>query len=238
VAYTIFAVWQSRRQQKQVHREKEKSPSQPAIKSSSNLVLIQVGLIVAGLGLLVVGARWLVGGAVSIAQFLGASELIVGLTVVAVGTSLPEIATSIAATLRGERDIAVGNAVGSNIFNILLVLGMAAVIAPTGIAVSTPALRFDIPVMIAVMIACLPIFFTDYTIARWEGFLFLAYYAAYTLYLVLQATEHDALPAFSLVMLTFVVPLTGITLLVLTYRAIRTNHRLATEDRDLAEGET
>jgi cation:H+ antiporter len=161
-----------------------------------------------------------VGGAVQVATLLGVSELIIGLTVVAVGTSLPEIATSVLASLRGERDIAVGNVVGSNLFNILSVLGISAVISPPGIPVAHAALTFDIPVMIAVAAACLPIFFTGHLIARWEGAVFLAYYAAYTLYLVLDATNHDALPAFSTTMIVFVLPITAVTLGILAAGAL------------------
>lgn len=181
-------------------------------------------LVLAGLVLLVLGARWLVAGAVTVAQLLGVSELVIGLTVVAIGTSLPEIATSLLAALRGEREIAVGNIVGSNIFNLLLVLGAAATIAPDGVAITGAALRFDLPVMTAVAAACLPIFFTGHCIARWEGALFLGYYLAYTGYLLLKAADHDALPAFSLAMMVFVVPLTVVTLVVVSVRAWRHRH--------------
>ena len=186
---------------------------------------VQILLVLAGMGLLIQGSTWLVDAAVTLARQLGMSELIVGLTLVAMGTSLPEVATSVMAAVRGERDIAVGNAVGSNIFNILLVLGLCSIVAPNGVDVSIPALHFDIPVMIAVSIVCLPIFFTGYEIARWEGILFLGYYLAYVVYLLLNATHHRALPAFSMIMLTFVVPITAITLLGLVIRAIRTNSR-------------
>jgi cation:H+ antiporter len=118
------------------------------------------------------------------------------------------------AGLRGERDIAIGNVVGSGLFNLLGVLGLSAAVAPGGIPVSEPVLWFDLPVMIAVAGACLPIFFTGYTIARWEGFLFLGYYVAYTTYLVLGATQHEALSTFSFAMGAFVVPLTIVTLVV------------------------
>lgn len=182
-------------------------------------LLMNIGLIIVGLAMLVVGSGWLVDGAVAIARALGLSELIIGLTIIAAGTSLPEVAASMIAALRGERDIAVGNVVGSNIFNILGILGLTAVIAPSGVAVAPAALAFDIPVMIAVMLACLPIFFTEHRIARWEGGLFLGYYVAYTAYLVLAATNHDALPLFSSMMMTFVLPLTLITLVVLGVRA-------------------
>ena len=108
----------------------------------------------------------------------------------AVGTSLPEVATSIVAAMRGERDIAVGNVIGSCLFNILAVTGIAAIVTPSGLDVSPALVRFDIPVMIAVTLACLPIFATGHLITRWEGGLFLAYYLAYVLYLVLAATGH------------------------------------------------
>jgi len=174
-----------------------------------------------GLSPLVIGARWLVDGAVTMAQALGLSELVIGLTIVAAGTSLPEVATSTVASLRGERDIAVGNIVGSNVYNILAGIGLAGILAPDGLQVPPAALRFDIPVMIAVALACLPIFFTGNTIARWEGLLFFGYYVAYSLYLVLGATQHEALPAFSAIMLAFVLPLTAVTVLIVTVRAVR-----------------
>ena len=185
----------------------------------------QIAYIVVGLGLLVLGSRWLVAGAVGLAEALGMSDLVIGLTVVAAGTSTPEIATSIVASLRGERDIAVGNVVGSNIFNILCVLGLSAAIAPSGIEVARAALLFDIPVMIAVSVACLPIVFTGHLIARWEGLLFLGYYVAYTLYVVLDASDHEMGPVLATGMIWFVIPLTVVTLAVVTLRTIR--HRAA-----------
>jgi cation:H+ antiporter len=195
-----------------------------AIKTSMHWA-VDAALIVVGLVLLILGARWLVSSAVTIAEAMGVSELVIGLTIVAAGTSLPEVATSIIATVRGQRDIAVGNVVGSNIFNILAVLGLTAMVAPGGLPVSAAAINFDYPVMLAVAVACLPIFFVGYTIARWEGGLFLAYYVAYTTYLVLAATQHDALPAFSDAMLYFVLPLTIITLGIVLFRELSAHRR-------------
>jgi cation:H+ antiporter len=149
------------------------------------------------------------------------SELIIGLTIVAAGTSLPELATSIIASIRGERDIAVGNVVGSNIFNILAVLGVAAIAAPNGVNVSSAALRFDMPVMIAVALSCLPIFFTGNLIDRREGLLFTGYYLAYTFYLILYSTQHSLLPMYSSVMLVFVLPITAITLSIVMWRSVQ-----------------
>jgi cation:H+ antiporter len=180
-----------------------------------------VAFVVVGLGLLVVGGRWLVDGAVEIAEAVGVSELVIGLTVVAIGTSMPEIATSLLAVARGERDIAVGNVVGSNIFNILLIGGATGVVTAGGAAVPDALVRFDLPVMTAVAVACLPVFFTDRTISRWEGVVFVGYYVAYTLYLLLDAAGHDAQPVFGATMLVFVLPITALTLAVLAAREWR-----------------
>lgn len=215
IGYTVFVIRQSRRENR-TDNTIEGNQEQPERKQSWP---VQLGLIAAGLGLLILGSRWLVDGAIVFARLLGVSELIIGLTIIAAGTSLPEVATSVIASMRGQRDISVGNVVGSNIFNIVAVLGLASALSPLGISVPVAALGFDIPVMIAVAVACLPVFFTGRQISRWEGWLFLAYYGAYTLYLLLDAAQHDALPVFNTVMLAFVLPLTAITLIVLSIRA-------------------
>ncbi len=226
ITYTVFVIRQSRKETRAVQEEYAEAFDGRAQVGRSS-VLLQVGLIVAGLVALIVGSRWLLDSAVAIARGLNVSELVIGLTIVALGTSAPELATSILAALRGERDIAVGNVVGSNLFNLLGVLGLTAAISPQGVAIPAAALTLDIPFMIATSIACLPIFFTGYRIARWEGFLFLGYYVAYTLYLILAATQHDALPRFSLVFFELIAPLTVVTLGVLAVRVIRTNSHTA-----------
>ena len=165
-----------------------------------------------GLGLLVLGSKFLVDSSIAIARSFGVSELVIGLTLVAAGTSLPELATSVVASIRGERDIAVGNVIGSNIFNILAVLGGSSLFSAEGLTVSASALRFDIPVMIAVAVICLPVFITGQLIARWEGLLFLSYYVAYTAYLIMDSTNHENLPIFSNILLFFVFPATVISL--------------------------
>ena len=177
--------------------------------------LRDAALVVVGVALLVLGARLLVGAATEIAGAFGVSDLVIGLTVVAVGTSLPELATSVIAAVRGQREMAIGNVVGSNIFNLTVVLGLTAAVAPGGVPVDPAALRFDLPVMVAVAVALVPIVFTGRVIARWEAGVFLAYFGVYVGYLLLQASDHDALPAFSAVMLAFVVPITVLTLVVL-----------------------
>ena len=183
--------------------------------------LINAGYIVAGLILLVVGSNLLVSGAVSLATALGLSELVIGLTIIAIGTSLPELATSLIAAWKGERDIAVGNIVGSNLFNLLAVLGLAGLVSPEKISVASSAIKFDFPVMLAVMVACLPIFFAGYRISRWEGALFLAYYFAYTAYLIMQSNGEAFATTFADAMIGYAVPLTAITLFVIAARAWR-----------------
>lgn len=219
LAYTAFLLYQSRKQSNHTPEDEYTQEYSNASRRSLRQWLINLGLIVAGLGLLVLGSRWLVEGAIVIAKAVGVSELVIGLTIVAAGTSLPELATSVIASWRGERDIAVGNVVGSNIFNILAVLGVSGVVAPDGINVSTAILRFDGLVMIASAVACLPIFATGNRIDRWEGAVFTLYYIAYTIYLVLNSTQHERLPLFSTVMLAFVIPLTAITLVIVTWRS-------------------
>lgn len=219
IGYLLFAIYGAQNETPAVQAEYEREfGCEPPTRGQ---IALQIGLIVAGLALLVLGSRWLVAGAVAFATLIGVSQLVIGLTVVAVGTSLPEIATSVIASLRGERDIAVGNVVGSNIFNILAVLGIMGLLSPTPVPVARGALTFDLPVMITVAVACLPIFFTGYCITRWEGVLFLLYYLAYTLYLILAAAHHGALPIYSWIMLAFVLPLTALTLVTLVLGGLR-----------------
>jgi cation:H+ antiporter len=179
-----------------------------------------IALVIFGIAGLVAGSDRLVFGAVYIAREFGVSELIIGLTIVSLGTSLPEVATSVLAALKGERDIAVGNVVGSNIFNIVTVLGISSIVSPAGIAVAKEALDFDMLVMIAVALAALPIFFYGYRIGRVSGFFFLIFYAAYISHLLLDATGNPALAPYRHVMLVFVTPAVGLALLVLLFRAI------------------
>ncbi len=221
LAYTVLLIRQSRRETKQLKQEYAEETHVASGPSWDDRLPVQLGLIAVGLVLLVFGSRWLVEGAITIATALGVSELVIGLTIVAAGTSLPEVAASIIAALKGQRDIAVGNVVGSNIFNILSVLGISALVAPSSLSVPQSLLEFDMVVMIAVAVACLPIFFTGNTIARWEGFVFLGYYIAYTAYLVLASQQSELLPTYSFVMLALVVPLTVLTLTVLVYRAFK-----------------
>lgn len=237
VAYMAWSVRASRRETKAVKKEYDAAYGVPEKEQKRVQPIVSFGLVVAGLVALVVGAGWLVDGAVVLAKALGVGELLIGLTVVAVGTSLPEVATSIVASVRGERDIAVGNVVGSNIFNAFGVLGASAAFSSRGIAVAPAALRFDIPVMIAACVACLPIFFNGYRIARWEGALLLGHYVAYVLYLILTATQHAALGPYTLAMMAFVLPLSAITLVVIVVRELRGRARAKRAEAAQTKGE-
>ena len=210
VGYTLFLLWQSM---------KEKDPSvqdeyeeEYAFKSDNPVRSwgVNLGFLVVGSYLLVLGSRWLVASATTIAKAWGVSDLVIGLTIVAIGTSLPELATSVMASIKGERDIAVGNVVGSNIFNILAVLGVAAMVSPGGVTVAPSTLVMDIPFAILVAIACMPIFLTGNIINRWEGGIFIAYYVLYTVHLILKASGSESLQLFNSVMAFGLIPLTAI----------------------------
>jgi cation:H+ antiporter len=219
VAYTVFLVVQSRRETKAAQDEYAQE-LQPAVKGAWDSKLpAQLALIAAGLVALVLGSEWLVTASVSFAKAMGVSDLVIGLTIVAAGTSMPEVATSITAAIKGERDIAVGNVVGSNTFNILGCLGISGLVSgEAGLAMSQALMNFDIWVMLAVALACLPVFLTGREIARWEGGVFIVYYAAYVAYLILAAQQHALLGTFSTAMMSFVVPITVISLIVAVIR--------------------
>jgi cation:H+ antiporter len=225
IVYTAFLIYQSRREKDASVQDEYAQEYGDRSSTALHQWLKNAAFIIGGLALLILGSRWLVEGAIAIAQAWGINELIIGLTIVAVGTSLPEAATSLIASLRGQRDIAVGNVVGSNIFNILAVLGLAGLLSPNGVAVQASALRFDIPVMIAVAVACVPIFFTGNIISRWEGLLFLVYYVAYTTYLGFKVTDHDDLSTISTVLLLCVLTSTAVIFALVTSRHIRRSPR-------------
>ncbi|PZO20736.1 MAG: sodium:calcium antiporter [Leptolyngbya foveolarum] len=208
IAYTLFLLYQSRRDKDPVVQAEYAQFEQRS--HSSKETALNVGLLVVGLVMLIAGSQLLIQSAVTIATLLGVSELMIGLTVVAVGTSLPELATSVTASLRGESDIAVGNVVGSNIFNILVVLGLSGAVSPTGTGVSPAAIAFDIPVMIAVAAMCLPICFTGNKISRKEGALLFTYYLLYVGYLATNMIN----PGLSWPIWIGIVPV-GLTLLTL-----------------------
>jgi cation:H+ antiporter len=222
VLYTLAVLWAARQEASpEIAQEYDAAfpppPKRTWLRAAGYAVLCGVGLV-----LLEVGTRWMVQSAVRIAEALGVSELMIGLTIVAVGTSLPEMATSLVAAIRKQRDIAVGNIVGSCLFNLLLVLGAAGVLGSQPVPVPPDAQWVDMPIMLATAAVCLPIFFTGQRIARWEGLLLVGYYLAYTGYLVLRATRQEtALQYFREAMFLFVFPLTLLGLGVTSWQAIQ-----------------
>ena len=207
VVYTLWLLRGARKAESaRVTSEYEEAVQQVEGETVTRPLYFQIGLVVVGLALLIQGSRFLVSSATTIAEALGVSDLVIGLTVVAVGTSLPELATSVMAAIRGQRDIAVGNVVGSNIFNLLAVLGASAAVSSSGISVNRELIRLDYPVMLAATLVLIPICWNGFAIKRWEGALLTAFYIAYVAYLVMDAGDNTTPELFRTMML-IVVPI-------------------------------
>jgi cation:H+ antiporter len=212
IAYTVMLIRQSRRET--IATKEEYADAMPAKTAWDDRGAVQIALVVAGLALLVLGAEWLVAAAVNFAKAFGVSDVVIGLTIVAAGTSLPEVATSITAAIRGERDIAVGNVIGSSTFNILGCLGATGIASSGSLPIAGSIIAFDLPFMIGVALLSLPIFLTGRRIERWEGLLFLLSYVAYTVWSVLAAKQHAALADFRWAMIWIAAPIMAGVLLV------------------------
>lgn len=143
-------------------------------------MIVQIGLLLVGLALIVFGADWLVDGASAVARKAGISEFVIGLTIVGFGTSCPELVVSLTGAFQGNADISVGNVVGSNIFNTLLILGLTAAIAP--VAMTRANSRRDIPITLLVTFLFAALALTGTQISRVEGIVFLAIFVAYMVY--------------------------------------------------------
>lgn len=187
-------------------------------------LLGRLALMACGLALLTFGSHLLVGAAVSVALDLGLSERVIGLTVIAVATSLPALMTSLVAALRGERDIAVGNIIGSNLFNLLGVLGITALISTGPLSISPNALDFDLPVMLGVAALCVPLFYSGYRITRLEGLLMLGLYAVYGLHIVSFTTGMPLAERLERLMIHYALPVIALCIVMGTVRAWRRQH--------------
>ncbi|MBD1195430.1 calcium/sodium antiporter [Vulcanococcus sp. Clear-D1] len=184
--------------------------------------------LAAGLGLLVLGSQVLVKGAIAAAQGLGVSETVIGLTIVAAGTSMPELVTSLVAAYRGKADLAIGNVVGSNLLNQLVILGLCALVSgERGLGVDPVMLVRDFPIMVLTTLACLPIFWTGGVITRLEGWILIALYGLYVIEQILSSTASTASDEFRLIALVAILPALLIFLVWTVLRWKKKRHQLA-----------
>lgn len=190
IVYTIWTIKISREETKSVKQEYCEHLDTVKIKPSQ--LVLNITLVLIGLVMLVMGSKRVVVSAIQIAKYFGVSDLIIGLTIVAAGTSLPELATSVFASLKGKGDIAVSNVVGSNIFNILCILGLSAIVAKNGIAVPTNEMSFDFMIFMGCALLCLPFFVSHSCLSRLEGLSFLIIYLLYLAYLISSAQGHES----------------------------------------------
>jgi cation:H+ antiporter len=218
--YTLFVIVQSRKEKKEV-KEEYAEQIQDAAKTDRRYWL-QILYMISGLALLGFGSDLLIDGAVAIATQLGIAPVIIGMTIVTIGTTAPELTTCLVAAWNGERDIAVGNIVGSNIFNVLAVLGVGSLVAPDGINVGPRMIGFGIPVMIAVLFSCMPIFFAGQAIRRWEGVLFLLFFVLYITYLVLEELHDERVLTLQNAVIWFIAPMAAVTVVVSVWREYKT----------------
>ncbi|UOE43885.1 calcium/sodium antiporter [Agromyces larvae] len=148
--------------------------------------IMQAIVLLAGIGVTILGADWLVDGAVEVASALGVSDALIGLTIVAIGTSAPELATTIISTIRGERDIAIGNLIGSSIYNLTIILGITLLVAPGAVPIEPELVLIDLPIMVAVSFALAPLMLSGRRVSRGEGVFMVAAYVAYLTFLILS----------------------------------------------------
>ena len=219
ISYLGFRVWGARRESRELRLAWASMP-ESSRRPRWRTVAIACAMILAGLLMLVLGARWLIAGLLDMAAVLGLSPAVASLLIAAAGTSLPELATSAAAVAHRESDMAVGNIIGSCIFNLLGILGLVAVFQHGGTAVAAQILHVDLPVMVAASAACLPVFFTGHAVVRWEGVALLFYFLTYVAYRILAVAAGRVVPSLRHVVIGFILPL---TVLVVVRSVVRTN---------------
>jgi cation:H+ antiporter len=173
--YTVFNILLSLKESKEIKNEFE-SELKTRLKVSTAILFFIVGL-----ALLIFGADLFLKGAIALAKIFNISDVVIGLTIVAVGTSLPELFTSVVASIKKESDIAVGNVVGSNIFNILSILGFTAIISPVS---SAGISQVDLTIMLAAALVLLPLSYTNFKISRAEGLFLIIGYISYIIFLL------------------------------------------------------
>jgi cation:H+ antiporter len=189
IAYTCAVIWAARRETQAATAEfVDAYPAEGAQTSSGHRTVLHVGMMLGGIAVVVLGAQWLVDAAVGMARAFSVSDALIGLTVVALGTTAPELVTTVVSTLRGERDIAIGNLLGSSIYNILLILGVTCLVPAHGLELTPALVRIDIPIMVAATLVCIPIFITGRRVGRIEGAAAVAAYLAFLAFLLATQT--------------------------------------------------
>nr|WP_281496949.1 calcium/sodium antiporter [Ornithinimicrobium sp. F0845] len=186
VAYTAIVVQLSLRQRAANRAQVITKEWMPSRRRVAGQVGADLAVLLLGIAVIVLGADWLVRGASWLARDLGVSHALIGLTVVAIGTSAPELATTLVSTVRNNREIAIGNLIGSSVYNIAFILGVTVLVAP--ISIGGELVRVDLPLMAAVALLCLPVFRTGRRVSRTEGVVFVVLYLAYLAYLVVART--------------------------------------------------
>lgn len=184
VTYILVIIRVSQRGAAKLVTEKARGHAAKALPRTPATVAIDLVWVIAGIAVIVLGADWLVDGAVAMAQALAVSDALIGLTIVAIGTSAPELVTTVVSTIRGQRDLAVGNLIGSSVFNITFILGATMVVVPGGLPVTPELVWVDLPLMAAVTLVCVPVFLSGRRVSRLEGALFVVAYLVYLTYLI------------------------------------------------------
>ncbi|MCV7056055.1 calcium/sodium antiporter [Mycolicibacterium gilvum] len=191
VGYTAAVIWSARRESRAIAAEFASEFAPEPVATTTEVrrrTATHVAMTVGGIVVVVIGADWLVDGAVGMARQFGVTDALIGLTVVAIGTSAPELVTTVMTTLRGDRDIAIGNLIGSSIYNILLILGITCLVPAGGLALTEGLVRIDIPVMVVVGLACIPIFLSGRRVSRMEGGMMVAAYLGYLAFVLSTQT--------------------------------------------------
>lgn len=186
LVFTAAVVHVARRESANVRAQFAGEFGAPA--HSARAIFLEVLALLAGIAIIVAGAHWLVDGAVVLARLWGVSDAFIGLTIVAIGTSAPELVTTVISTIRNERDIAIGNLLGSSVYNILFILGLTCLVPAAGVEIGQHLVLIDIPVMTAVAIACVPVFSSGRRVTRIEGMAFVTAYLGYLSYLIITRT--------------------------------------------------
>ncbi|MGE4429807.1 MAG: calcium/sodium antiporter [Sphingobium sp.] len=182
IGFTLAVIRLARRESAAVAQEFAREFGPP--RRADRQAIMDALKLAAGIVVIVTGADWLVDGAIVLARLWHVSDAFIGLTIVAIGTSMPELVTTILSTIRNERDIAIGNLIGSSVYNILVILGLTCLFPVAGITVNPHLIAVDIPVMLGVALLCVPIFISGREISRWEGLFFVGSYAVYLGYLI------------------------------------------------------